>query len=145
MCNQNIISNKFNLKLVITFSSYWCTAIFMKSRSMHYVLKKQRKSIKSEKRHWREERRSPRKHTHRRKTTSEKITTLTNSQQGSQNRTAERTTLKKGMTLPEQKNDTQWQTSKTSAFQNGTQKNDVRNDAHRDSQTTARIWKTTGV
>jgi hypothetical protein len=40
MCNQNIISNKFDLKLVTTFSSYWCTAIFTKSRFLHYVLKK---------------------------------------------------------------------------------------------------------
>jgi len=55
MCNQNIISNKFDLKLVTTFSSYWCTAIFTKSRSLHYVLKKQRKSISSEP-YWRKER-----------------------------------------------------------------------------------------
>ena len=59
MCNQNIMSNKFDLKLVTTFSSYWCTAIFTKSRrSLHYVLKKQSKSIKRQKvkkRHWREE------------------------------------------------------------------------------------------
>jgi hypothetical protein len=27
------------------FSSYWCTAIFAKSHSLHYILKKQRKSI----------------------------------------------------------------------------------------------------
>jgi len=40
MCNQNIISNKFDLKLV--------TANFTKSRSLHYILKKQRKSKKSE-------------------------------------------------------------------------------------------------
>jgi hypothetical protein len=40
MCNQNIISNKFDLKLVTMFSSYWCTAIFAKSHSLHYVLKK---------------------------------------------------------------------------------------------------------
>jgi hypothetical protein len=46
MLNQNIISNKFDLKLVITFSSYWCTAIFTKSRSLHNILKKQRKSTK---------------------------------------------------------------------------------------------------
>ncbi len=45
MCNQNIISNKFDLKLVTTFSSYWWTAIFTKSRSLHYILKKQRKLI----------------------------------------------------------------------------------------------------
>jgi hypothetical protein len=44
MCNQNIISNKFDLKLVTTFSSYWCTAIFAKSCSLHYILKKQSKS-----------------------------------------------------------------------------------------------------
>jgi len=48
MCKQKLISNKFDLKLVTTFSSYWCTAIFMKSRSLHYILKKQRKSISSE-------------------------------------------------------------------------------------------------
>ncbi len=48
MLSKNIFSNKFDLKLVITFSSYWCTAIFTKSRSLHYVLKKQRKSTKSE-------------------------------------------------------------------------------------------------
>jgi hypothetical protein len=48
MCKQKLISNKFDLKLVTTFSSYWCTAIFTKSRSLHYVLKKQRKSISSE-------------------------------------------------------------------------------------------------
>jgi hypothetical protein len=45
MCNKNVISKKFDLKLVTTFSSYWCTAIFAKSRSLHYVLKKQRKLI----------------------------------------------------------------------------------------------------
>ncbi len=28
MCNQNIISNKFDLNLSTTLSSYWCTAIF---------------------------------------------------------------------------------------------------------------------
>jgi len=44
MCNQNIISNKFDLKLVTMFSSYWCTVIFTKSRSLPYVLKKQRKN-----------------------------------------------------------------------------------------------------
>ncbi len=60
-CNQNIISNKFNLKLVTTFSSYWCTAIFTKSRSLHYVLKKQRKSISSEQ-NWRKERCFPKRH-----------------------------------------------------------------------------------
>ncbi len=48
MCNQNIISNKFDLKLVTMFSSHWCTAIFTKSRSLHYILKKQRKLISSE-------------------------------------------------------------------------------------------------
>jgi hypothetical protein len=37
-------------------------------------------------------------------------------------------------------NDTQRKTSIT-ASQNGTQNNDVNNDAHRNSQTTARIWK----
>jgi hypothetical protein len=30
------------------FSSYWCTAIFAKSRSLHYVLKKQRNSISND-------------------------------------------------------------------------------------------------
>jgi hypothetical protein len=49
MCNQNIISNKFDLKLVVMFSSYWCTAIFTKSRSLHYILKKTEEiDIKSE-------------------------------------------------------------------------------------------------
>ncbi len=28
MCNQNIISNKFDLILTTMLSSYWCTAIF---------------------------------------------------------------------------------------------------------------------
>jgi hypothetical protein len=42
LCNQNIISNKFDLKLVTTYSSYWCTAIFTKSRSLHCILKKQK-------------------------------------------------------------------------------------------------------
>ena len=41
MCKQKLISNKFDLELVTTFSSYWCTAIFTKSRSLHYILKKQ--------------------------------------------------------------------------------------------------------
>jgi hypothetical protein len=45
MCNKNVICKKFDLKLVTTFSSYWCTAIFAKSRSLHYILKKQRKLI----------------------------------------------------------------------------------------------------
>ena len=40
MFNQNIISNKFDLNLSTTLSSYWCTAIFTKSCSLHYVLKK---------------------------------------------------------------------------------------------------------
>ena len=49
MFNQNITSNKFDLNLSTTLSSYWCTAIFTKSRSLHYVLKKQRKpTLKSE-------------------------------------------------------------------------------------------------
>ncbi len=48
MCKQKLIRYKFDLKLVTTFSSYWCTAIFTKSRSLHYVLKKQGKLISSE-------------------------------------------------------------------------------------------------
>jgi hypothetical protein len=35
------------------FSSYWCTAIFAKSRSLHYVLKKQRKSTSEKRRYFR--------------------------------------------------------------------------------------------
>jgi hypothetical protein len=44
MCNQNFISNKFDLIQTTTLSSYWCTAIFTKSRSLHYVLKKVEKT-----------------------------------------------------------------------------------------------------
>jgi hypothetical protein len=42
MCKQKLISNKFDLNLTTTLSSYWCTAIFTKSRSLHYVLKKKK-------------------------------------------------------------------------------------------------------
>jgi hypothetical protein len=45
MCNQNISSNKFNLILTTTLSSNWCTAIFTKSRSLHYVLKKVEETV----------------------------------------------------------------------------------------------------
>ena len=72
MCNQNIISNKFDLKLVTMFSSYWCTVIFTKSCSLHYVLKKQRKSTESEKRHWREEWRLPNRPRQKQQTTPSK-------------------------------------------------------------------------
>ncbi len=46
MLNQNISSNKFDLNLTTTLSSYWCTAIFTKSRSLHYVLKSRGKLTK---------------------------------------------------------------------------------------------------
>ena len=62
MCNQNI-SNKFDLNLTTTLSSYWCTAIFTKSRSLHYVLKKQEEIDTQSERHWRKEQRLPNRHT----------------------------------------------------------------------------------
>ncbi len=46
MFNQNIISNKFDLNLSTMLSSYWCTAIFMKSCSLHYILKSRGKRHK---------------------------------------------------------------------------------------------------
>ena len=63
MCKQKLISNKFDLELVTTFSSYWCTAIFTKSRSLHYVLKKQEEIDTQSERHWRKEQRLPNRHT----------------------------------------------------------------------------------
>jgi len=105
MLNQNIISNKFNLKLVITFSSYWCTAILMKSRSLHYVLKKQRKLISTKvkttlKWHWGKERWLPNQHT-KREDNVRRIIKLSNSLQGYQNRTPKALTFKEKITLPE--------------------------------------------
>jgi hypothetical protein len=84
--------------------------------------------------------------TTRRNNDVRKRTTLTthSPRQGSQNRNAERTTLEEGKMLPETE---KWHadTKVNCAFQNGTQKNNVNNDAHENSQTTTRIWKTTGV
>ncbi len=127
MCNQNIISNKFDLKLVTTFSSYWCTAIFTKSRSLHYVLKKQRKStktIKSE--NDTEERNDTFQIDHIKRKRCQEINDA-HPQAKKRRLTRKKTTHKEHMTLPEQQNADRNRTS-ISAFQNGNQNNDENND-----------------
>ncbi len=147
MCNQNIGSNKFDLKLVTTFSSYWCTAIFTKSRSLHYVLKKQRKSIQK----WINDTEGGTTVSYTitlKRTTSENRMTLTDNSQVHSKDLRIRTQKgwhSRNKRRFQNRRKTRRNRTSISASQNGTHNNDIKNDTHRNSQTTARIWKTTGV